>query len=517
MVGGQVWAGYESAGAKVEGAGLSDLLVWDKFGGTFEWILLYGELQSSKSAAASLTWKQLDSTYEVTYTISAIGENLGGDLHEFEITDDGTALITIYQDVKIDCTSLGFENECWINDCMFREIDIDTGQLIFQWRASDHILLSDSYKSRGSDGRTKESSYDFFHLNSIEKDSNGNYLISSRHMHAIYYLDHTGNILWSLGGRQSEFKDLSDGYASNFRWQHHARWHENHTISLFDNNGNNVFHNRAEFSRGMTISLDLTAMTVELQNTYVHPDKILAISQGSMQVIPETGHVVVGWGNTPAYIEFTADGEVLCNMYFGALLFSEILDLGWVKSYRAFKSPWVGNPTAPPDIAVKDDKVFVSWNGATEVATWQLESSESFDAADIEFVTYEELPKDGFETAFVFDGIEDHFVQAVALDAGGTVLGTTKIIDSMSLSGVSTCILNLERMCRMLTSSLLQTQMWSIWSIILCLASFCIAVFCFRRYFSRVQVSRLWSRFGRRREDVMYELLETQPGDSISR
>lgn len=320
---------------------------------------------------------------------------------------------------------------------MFQEIEIETGNLIFQWRASDNVPLTDSYKDRGGDGKTKETSYDFFHLNSIEKDSNGNYLISSRHMHTIYYLNRTGNIIWTLGGRHSDFADLSDGYASDFRWQHHARWHENHTMSLFDNNGNNVFHSRSEHSRGMTISLDLKKMTVELQNTYVHPDKILAISQGSMHVIPQNGHVLVGWGNTPAYTEFTADGEVLCNMYFGALIFSEILDLGWVKSYRAFKSPWIGKPKAPPNIAAKGGEVHVSWNGATEVAGWRLQSAEAPDAADMDFFVIEELPKSGFETTFLYDGIEDHFVRAIALDAAGNVLGMTNVIDTFSPPAVS--------------------------------------------------------------------------------
>ncbi|KAF8850842.1 hypothetical protein BDZ45DRAFT_167713 [Acephala macrosclerotiorum] len=447
---------------------------------------------TSHGAHSNGSYYMLDSTYELIHKVSAVGADLAGDLHEFEVTDDGTALITLYQDVEIDCTSVGFEGKCWINDCLFQEIDIKTGNLIFQWRASDNVPLTDSYKGRGGDGKTQDTSYDFFHLNSIEKDSTGNYLISSRHMHAIYYIDRTGNILWKLGGRHSDFEDLSGGYASNFRWQHHARWHENHTMSLFDNNGNNVFHSRAEHSRGMEISLDLEKMTVELQNTYIHPDKILAISQGSMQVIPETGHVLVGWGNTPAYTEFTAGGEVLCSMYFGALLFSEILDLGWVKSYRAFKSPWVGKPKAPPDIAVKGGEVYVSWNGATEVAKWRLQSAESPDADDGEFMVVEELLKNGFETAFMFDGVEDHFVRAIALDATGNVLGVTKIIDTFSPPAVPT------------------------WSIFLFLASFTLVGLLVWRNLKTLwyQVSRLLSALNSRRtQDTApaYELLESQP------
>jgi len=84
-------------------------------------------------------------------------------------------------------------------------------------------------------------------------------------------------------------------------------------------------------------------------------------------------------------------------------------------------------PKAPPGIAVSGDSVYVSWNGATEVAKWRLQSAKSPDAASKDFVDFQEAEKDGFETTFLFDGLDNHFVRALALDGEGNVLGATKV------------------------------------------------------------------------------------------
>ncbi|KAK2630099.1 hypothetical protein QTJ16_000919 [Diplocarpon rosae] len=371
----------------------------------------------------------LDSSYELAHTVTSVDIDAGGDLHEFAITEHGTALFTIYQETQVNCADAGLSQLCWINDCLFQEVDIETGKLLFQWRASDHVPLSHSYSEIGNKGLTKKTSWDYFHINSVDKDELGNYLISARHTHALYYIGPSGAILWSLGGRHSDFIDLSEGHASDFKWQHHARWQSNSTISLFDNHGNNVFHGRSEFSRGMTVRLDFDKMSATLLKTYVHPDKILAVSQGSMQVLPDNGNVMVGWGNTPAYTEFTADGQVLCTTHYGASIFYEFLDLGWVKSYRTFKSKWIGKPRDPPSIKVFDGKIFASWNGATEIAKWRLESAKFSDAGDSDFQTAEEVPKEGFETVFMHDDWDRRFLRVAAVDKAGELLGFSEVVD----------------------------------------------------------------------------------------
>jgi hypothetical protein len=365
--------------------------------------------------------------------VHAYGVDLSGDLHEFRITSEGTALLTIYYNHEVDCTDLGLGKSCWINDSLFQEVDIETGDLIFEWRATDHVRMSDAFiRPEGNDGRSEENSYDFFHINSIDKIDSGDYIISSRYMHAVLCISaKTGDVLWQLGGKHNKFKDVNG--ATDFSWQHHATWQGNNTITLFDNHSNNIFHSWSDYSKGMLIQLDMEKMTATLIKMYVHPDEILAISQGSIQVIPESGNVLVGFGNSPTYTEFSADGDVLCSGHFGPHLIFEILDLGIVKSYRAFKSTWVGRPKTLPEVKVEDRRVYVSWNGATEVAWWRLETAKAPNAKDDELVTIQELERNGFETSFALDGV-DGFVRIVALDAAKDVIAYSAVVRAKSSS-----------------------------------------------------------------------------------
>ena len=112
-------------------------------------------------------------------------------------------------------------------DCLLQEIDLETGDVLFEWRASEHVNLTHTYselESAWTDAGTQENPFDWFHLNSVQKDDLGNYVISARNPHAIYYIDgKTKETLWILGGKGNYFQDLSGGRALNFAWQHDAR------------------------------------------------------------------------------------------------------------------------------------------------------------------------------------------------------------------------------------------------------------------------------------------------------
>jgi hypothetical protein len=118
--------------------------------------------------------------------VYAHGIDLAGDLHQFRITPQGTALMTIYYNYEVNCTDIGLDNTCWINDGLFQEVNIETRHLIFEWRATDHIPMNDMLINPGhKDGKSEEDSFDFFHINDIDKIDSGDYIISSRYMHAI--------------------------------------------------------------------------------------------------------------------------------------------------------------------------------------------------------------------------------------------------------------------------------------------------------------------------------------------
>ncbi|PBP22025.1 hypothetical protein BUE80_DR007134 [Diplocarpon rosae] len=405
----------------------------------------------------------LNSHYEVAHRITPIGKGLKGDSHEFRITPQGTALIVIYQKIQTDCTDLHLGKRCWIQDGWIQEIDIETGELRFEWRATDHIKMSDVFSApsrKDGYGRSQHDAFDFFHINSVDKMASGDFIVSARYLHAVICISaETGEIRWQLGGKNNAFQDLNG--ATDFSWQHHVTWLGNDTISLYDNHANNVFHSRREHSKGMIIQLDLAHMTAALRHTYVHPDHVLNVSQGSVQVVNETGNVLVGFGNSPTYVEYTAQGEVLCQAHFAPHLTFELLDLGLAKSYRIFKharsraldlahmtaalrhtyvhpdhvlnvsqgsvqvvnetgnvlvgfgnSPtyveytaqgehaWVGRPQTRPDVQVTRGRIYVSWNGATEVTGWRLESAPATEELGGEFATVQEMKREGFESSF---------------------------------------------------------------------------------------------------------------------
>ncbi|KAI5195405.1 hypothetical protein E4T39_08240 [Aureobasidium subglaciale] len=372
---------------------------------------------------------QLDSSYNVAYRIYPHGKGLKGDSHELRITPQGTAIIPIYHKRQIDCTELGLGKSCWIQDGLFQEIDIETGKLIFEWRATDHINMKDVFSSPNAKdgyGTSKKDAFDFFHINAVDKIDSGDYIISARYMHAIVCVSgETGEILWQLGGKKNSFTDLDK--ALDFSWQHHVTWQGNNTISLYDNHANSVLHSPSKYSKGMIVHLNLQNMSASLEQKYVHPDKILSVSQGSVQVIPASGNVLVGFGNSPAFVEYTRAGQVLCTAQFAPHVAFELVDFGLVKSYRVFKHAWVGRPDTIPSIKVKNDKAYVSWNGATEVRGWRLETAKTHEGRADEFVTVQELQRDGFETTFSMNEALG-YVRIAALDSAHTVMAHSDIV-----------------------------------------------------------------------------------------
>ena len=372
---------------------------------------------------------QLDKHYEEHTKISA-GDGIRGDLHAFTINDDDTAIYTGYQVVKHDLSEVGRSKESYIWESLFQELDIKTGNVLFEWRASEHFSFLDVYVKPNK--AEKFDPWDFFHINMVEKDADGNYLVSTRYGRCVVYIDgKSGDILWTLGGKKNSFKDLSDGEATTFLGQHDAHWHDGHNyITMFDNRAD-WFQKIEEMSRGHKIKVDLEKMTAEIEQSYIHPAEILSTSQGSMQMLPN-GHVLMGYGFNGVFTEFTADGEALCDAYMEP---SKRFGSGDVQSYRDLKFNWTGIPLTTPDIALEGKTLYMSWLGSTKIRSWLLQDS---DAADGLFESVQTTPKVGFETEFALHSGKRmrQYVRAIAVDEGGTQLSISnpvQIVDPDSI------------------------------------------------------------------------------------
>jgi len=334
---------------------------------------------------------------------------MSADLHEFQLTPQGTALITSEYPVWRDLSSVHGPTRGIVMDSVVQEIDIPTGLVRFEWHALDHVALSDSYLPVPTEtGHI----FDHFHINSVQQAPDGSLLISSRHTWAIYDLDHgTGQVRWQLNGKRSSFKM---GPSTGFAWQHDARMQSDGTITLFDDGaGPPIVHKR---SRGVTIKLDTAKKTATLVLQDEHQPGILAEFEGNVQDQPN-GDQLVGWGGQPFITEFNNKGRPVFDAHF----------VGLNSSYRAYRFVWNASPSSPPSAAlhVIGGKAFAyaSWNGATAVTRWQVLGGSS----PRKLATMASAGRSAFETQIKLPSVPT-YIETRALDARGHVLGTSKAV-----------------------------------------------------------------------------------------
>ncbi|HEY3962445.1 MAG TPA: arylsulfotransferase family protein, partial [Gaiellaceae bacterium] len=304
-------------------------------------------------------------------------------------------------------SQVGGPADAKIVEGVVQETDIVSGKVLFEWHSLEHVPVTESFRP----ALTSAGNSDYFHLNSIAVDLDGNLLVSARHTSTVYKLDRkTGDIIWRLGGLKSDF---TMGPGATFNFQHDARSHADGSLTLFDNGATDLATGDVEpHSRPLRLHLDTTAKTATLVHDYQSATPRLAIATGNLQQLPDDG-VVVDWGTIGAITEFAADGSIVFDANLGDGTFS----------YRAFRLDWTGNPTTKPSVAIDGTTALVSWNGATEVAYWQLLTG----ANATSLVAKETVARQSFETAIPLPS-GSGYVAVAALDAKKRRLGVSAAV-----------------------------------------------------------------------------------------
>ncbi len=350
----------------------------------------------------------MNSHYQTVATVRG-GNGLEADLHDFQITSGGTAYITAYNPIRCDLSSAGGPRNGVLIDTAVQEIDMRTGLVRWEWHSLDHVAVNESETSPPA-----STPWDWFHLNSIDPQPDGNVLISARSTWAAYEIQGgSGDILWRLGGLKSSFRM---GPGTQTAWQHDGRMLPDGDVTLFDDGSDPPVHSQ---SRAVRIALDLRTHEAVLRAAYAHASPpLLAPSQGNAQTLAG-GETVVGWGGVPAISEYAPNGSLLFDAH---LSFDLIF-------YRGFRFPWIGRPLSPPSAAANRNNtgeetiVAMSWNGATEVASWRVLAGNRPGS----LLPQTTIAPTGFETSTVLTK-RYAYAAVQALNSAGEVLGTSSTV-----------------------------------------------------------------------------------------
>jgi hypothetical protein len=263
-------------------------------------------------------------------TVTA-GNGLTTDGHEFLITPRDTALVLSYDTATADLTSIGGPADQTVIDGIVQEVDIATGKVLFQWNSADHVPYGQSEQPLPASASTP---WDWFHVNAVHLDTDGNLLIDARDTWTTYKVNrHSGAIIWQLGGKDSSFElqagpgQSLDDAGHIFAWQHdpEAIGHDEYTF--FDNESSGT--PELATSRAITVKLSQRSRVATLVASDDQPEGLVAASQGNAQTT-SNGDLFVGWGALPYFSEFDPAGQLVFNAEFPT----------GVNTYRAYLLPW---------------------------------------------------------------------------------------------------------------------------------------------------------------------------------
>ena len=348
-----------------------------------------------------------NSSYQQIAVVQA-ANGLSADLHEFQVTPSNTALITAYYPVYWNASSVHGSAHEIVLDSVVQEIDIPTGLVLFQWDSLDHVPLGDTYE-RVPPAHTRNP-FDYFHVDSVALDRDGNLIVSGRNTWGVYKVSHaTGSVIWRLGGKQSSFKM---GPGTSFAFQHDVRVQAQNDeyLTLFDDGaGPPSVHSQ---SRAVGLSLNLARMTARLADQREHSPSLLAEFEGNVEQLPDLEDFV-GWGQQPYFSDYDRHGNLVLDGRF----------VGTTSSYRAYEFSWSGTPAVPPALAANTSgdttTVYASWSGATGIDGWRVLSGSS--PAALKPIRV--VSPAGFETSTRIKSAA--YVAVQALGQHGSVLATS--------------------------------------------------------------------------------------------
>lgn len=375
----------------------------------------------------------LNSAYRQVAAIHG-GNGLAADLHEAQLIEGehgAAALITAYQPVRVSLPASARRSKAHLAapggagpgagaggtrfvtviDSAVQEIDVRTGLVIWEWHGLGRVPISETHVAMS--GKGAGGPIDYLHVDSLQQLAGGKLLIGARNAWAVYAISqHTGRVIWRLGGHHSSFAGTA------LSWPEDASMPASDQVALIDGGSGSPGSAPAAGS-GEVFDLNFPAQTASLASPgplgVPRTGSARGAGQGSMQALPNGGWMI-GLGSLPDFAELGPTGEMLYAARFPA---GEV-------GYRVYRIPWSGQPAAAPNIVASTGgtttTVYMSWNGATDVAAWRVLAGP----APAVLAPIGQAADAGFETAVTMPAAA--YVRVQPLGPAGEVLSESKTI-----------------------------------------------------------------------------------------
>ncbi len=376
-------------------------------------VLTWFETPTKGSGLKKNTYMIANRAYKVIRRITP-GNGYSADSHEFRLTNRGTAYITSYRTRIRDLRKVGQARRGRVSDSIAQEVDLKTGRVIWEWHSLDHVPVGHTYAEKP---RRPGNPFDYFHINTVIDTPDGNVMISGRSTNAVYKVSRkTGRIIWTLGGRASDYKL---GKKAIFSWQHDSQPLPGNRVSIYDNGDSPVVAKPwRDQSRGLILKLNNRRKRATVEREFLHPARPLASTQGNLQSLGGSRYLV-GWGGAPLVSEYGPDGNLLFNARFQ----------GISSFYRAYRARWAGKPKGKVAVAAAptgnpgQTRLWISHNGDTATERWQVLAGPSADSLTV----VASRPREGFETVTAAP-TDARFVRVRGFDGNGAVTGSSAVV-----------------------------------------------------------------------------------------
>jgi hypothetical protein len=285
------------------------VLVWHRVGGTGQYDferLPNGHFIQHKFDLGSFEEIELDGT--VVHSWRDPQAPFGTDGHDFAMLPNGHALVFSPEPHSVDTRGVfpgGVEHAQRMDDVLC-DVAPD-GTVAWRWSTFSSVAENEITEDPGE--RLDPKDYESVHLNTVEPLPGGAVMLSFRNTSTVVKVDRkSGEIVWRLGGKRSDFRFVNDPLGG-FARQHDVRRLPNGNILLFDN-GN--LHQPPE-SRVVEYRLDERAKTAELVWQYRRSPALFARISGSARRL-SNGNTLISYGPRSVVIEVDSAANAVWEM-----------------------------------------------------------------------------------------------------------------------------------------------------------------------------------------------------------